>query len=52
MIVMVPIFAVGVWALYRRKRFYTEHLVFAFYTYACMLSWMHDLSTGCITLTR
>jgi hypothetical protein len=39
-IIMVPIFALGVWALYHRKRFYAEHLVFAFYTYAFMLLWM------------
>ncbi|MEO8481704.1 MAG: hypothetical protein ABI634_05800 [Acidobacteriota bacterium] len=39
-IIMVPIFALGVRALYRRKGFYAEHLVFAFYTYAFMLLWM------------
>jgi hypothetical protein len=39
-ITMVPIFALGVWALYRRRRFYAEHLVFAFYTYAFLLVWM------------
>jgi hypothetical protein len=38
-ILMVPIFALGVWALYRR-RFYAEHLVFAFYIYAFLLLWM------------
>lgn len=39
-IIMVPIFALGVWALYGRSRHYAEHLVFAFYTYAFMLLWM------------
>jgi len=40
-IVMVPIFALGAWALFgRTRRFYAEHLVFAFYTYAFLLVWM------------
>jgi len=39
-IIMVPVFALGVWVLYRRRRFYAEHLVFAFYTYAFLLLWM------------
>ena len=40
-IIMVPIFALGAWALFGRTwRFYAEHLVFAFYTYAFMLVWM------------
>jgi uncharacterized protein DUF3667 len=48
-IIMVPIFALGMWALYRRKRFYAEHLVFAFYTYAFMLLWM---GVGTIIIKR
>src|SRR5262245_61008765 len=40
-IIMVPIFALGAWALFgRTRRFYAEHLVFAFYTYAFLLIWM------------
>jgi hypothetical protein len=39
--IMVPIFALGPWALFwRKRRFYAEHLVFAFYTYAFLLLWM------------
>ena len=41
LIIMVPIFALGAWALYGRTRpFYGEHLIFAFYTYAFLLIWM------------
>jgi len=41
LIIMVPMFALGVWALFGRTRqFYAEHVVFAFYTYAFMLLWM------------
>jgi hypothetical protein len=41
LIIMVPMFAVGAWALFgRTRRFYAEHIVFAFYTYAFMLLWM------------
>lgn len=37
---MVPAFALGLWALYgRRRRFYGEHLVAAFYIYAFFLFW-------------
>jgi Protein of unknown function (DUF3667) len=40
-IVMVPAFALGLWALYgRSRRFYGEHLVIAFYIYAFFLVWM------------
>ena len=40
-IIMVPLFAVGAWVLYgRTRRFYAEHLVFAFYTFAFMMLWM------------
>jgi len=40
-VLMVPIFAVGAWALFgRTRRFYAEHLVFAFYLYAFMILWM------------
>jgi hypothetical protein len=40
-IIMVPIFALGAWVLFgRTRRFYAEHLVFAFYTYAFLLIWM------------
>jgi hypothetical protein len=38
---MVPIFALGVWALYgRKRRYYAEHLVFSFYLYAFLVLWM------------
>ena len=37
---MVPLFAFGAWALYgRRRRFYAEHLVFAFYIFAFVMLW-------------
>lgn len=40
-IIMVPMFALGAWALFgRTRRFYAEHLVFGFYTYAFLLIWM------------
>jgi hypothetical protein len=40
-ILMVPLFALGAWALYgRRRRFYAEHLVFAFYIFAFVMLWM------------
>jgi hypothetical protein len=40
-ILMVPLFAVGAWALYgRTRRFYAEHVVFAFYALAFMLLWI------------
>lgn len=40
-IVMVPLFALGSWALYgRRRRFYSEHVVAAFYTFAFVMLWM------------
>ena len=42
--------AFGAWALYgRRRRFYTEHLVFAFYIFAFLMLWM-GIST--LTLTK
>ena len=38
---MVPLFAVGVWALHPRgRRYYGEHLVFAFYAVGFLLLWM------------
>jgi hypothetical protein len=40
-ILNVPIFALGVWVLHRRaRRFYGEHLVFAFYTYSFVVLWI------------
>jgi hypothetical protein len=49
-ILMVPLFAFGTWALYgRRRRFYAEHLVFAFYLFAFVMLWM-GIST--LALTR
>jgi hypothetical protein len=40
-ILMVPLFAFGAWALYgRSRRFYAEHLVFAFYIFALVMLWM------------
>jgi hypothetical protein len=39
--IMVPMFAILVWALYgRARRFYVEHLVFAFYVFAFFLIFM------------
>ena len=39
-ILMVPLFALGAWALHARtRRFYAEHLVVSFYTYAFLLLW-------------
>src|SRR3954469_15084471 len=38
---MVPVFALGVWALHpRARRFYAEHLVFSFYAMGFLLLWM------------
>lgn len=38
---MVPLFAVGVWALHpRARRYYGEHLVFSFYAMGFLLLWM------------
>ena len=38
---MVPLFAIGVWALHPRgRRFYGEHLVFSFYAIGFLLLWM------------
>jgi hypothetical protein len=49
-ILMVPLFACGAWALYGRRRpFYAEHLVFAFYIFAFLMLWM-GIST--LALTR
>ncbi len=40
-IIMVPLFALAAWAMYRRARpFYVEHLVFSFYAFAFLLLWM------------
>jgi hypothetical protein len=48
-ILMVPLFALGAWALYgRRQRFYGEHLVYAFYIFAFMMLWM-GISTLALT---
>ena len=42
----IVLFAFGAWALYGRgRRFYAEHLVFAFYIFAFVMLWM-----GIITL--
>lgn len=39
-VLMVPLFAVGAWAVHaRQRRFYAEHLVVSFYTYAFVLMW-------------
>lgn len=38
---MVPLFAAGVWALHpRARRYYGEHLVFSFYAMGFLLLWM------------
>ena len=38
---MVPLFAIGVWALHpRARRYYAEHLVFSFYAIGFLLLWM------------
>ncbi len=38
---MVPLFAFGTWAVHgRTTRFYAQHLVYSFYTYAFVLVWM------------
>jgi hypothetical protein len=48
-ILMVPLFAFGAWALYGRTRpFYAEHLVFAFYLFAFLMLWM-GISTLALT---
>jgi hypothetical protein len=48
-ILMVPPFAFGAWALYgKRRRFYAEHLVFAFYIFAFVMLWM-GMSTLVLT---
>lgn len=48
-ILMVPMFALGTWALYgRSRRFYAEHLVIAFYIVAFLMLWM-GISTLALT---
>jgi hypothetical protein len=48
-ILMVPLFAFGAWALYGRSRkFYAEHLVFGFYVFAFLMIWM-GISTLALT---
>jgi hypothetical protein len=43
---MVPLFAIGVWALHpRARRYYGEHLVFSFYAMGFLLLWMTVHST-------
>jgi hypothetical protein len=38
---LVPLFAIGVWTLHpRARRYYGEHLVFSFYAMAFLLLWM------------
>ncbi len=38
---MVPLFAIGVWVLHpRARRYYGEHLVFSFYAMGFLLLWM------------
>jgi hypothetical protein len=40
-IIMVPLFAVAAWVMYRRARpFFVEHLVFSFYAFAFLLLWI------------
>jgi hypothetical protein len=40
-IIMVPLFALAAWALYRKARpFFVEHLVFSFYAFAFLLIWI------------
>jgi hypothetical protein len=40
-IIMVPLFALAAWAMYRRGRpFVVEHLVFSFYAFAFLLIWI------------
>lgn len=47
---MVPLFALGLWALHgRARRFYAEHLVASFYTYGFLLLW---LAAGTVALTE
>ena len=49
-ILMVPLFALGAWVLYgRTRRFYAEHLVFAFYVFAFLMLWM---GVGTLALSR
>ena len=54
LIIMVPLFAVIVWASYgRARRFYAEHLVFSFYAFAFLLIWIgvtSVLSSALITV--
>ena len=48
-ILMVPLFAFGAWTVYgRTRRFYAEHLVFAFYVFAFLMLWM-GISTLALT---
>jgi hypothetical protein len=48
-ILMVPLFALGAWLLFgRSRRFYAEHLVFAFYVFAFLMLWM-AVSTVALT---
>jgi len=48
-ILMVPLFALGAWVLYGRRRpFYAEHLVFSFYLFAFLMLWM-GISTLALT---
>ena len=48
-IIMVPLFALGAWALFgRTRRFFGEHLVFAFYAFAFLMLWM-AISTLALT---
>jgi hypothetical protein len=40
-IIMVPLFALAGWAMYRRIRpYFVEHLIFAFYAFAFLLIWI------------
>jgi Protein of unknown function (DUF3667) len=48
-ILMVPLFACGAWALFgRSRRSYAEHLVFGFYIFAFVMLWM-GISTLALT---
>jgi Protein of unknown function (DUF3667) len=43
--VMVPLFAIGVWVLHpRSRRYFAEHLVFSFYAMGFLLLWMTSVT--------
>jgi hypothetical protein len=50
---MVPLFAMGVWAVHPRAgRYYAEHLVFAFYAMGFLLLWMTAVTVPISQLFR